>query len=303
MPSSAAMARDKAQKKEKIAPKEPELKILVADDSPDSIDQISLWIHERWPEADIQRAQTPEEAFAKAIDEKVENVVLDLDFVVPRVSGVAIARKILEARLGEKGLRTRILFRTVHAGDPSYLHQIEKLITDEKHKPDVWGFVDKGAMPKRLVQNALEQVFVYELSFTDIFSQNLKDSPSREFSNLEFTVLLYLCLGVTNDGIGWLISASRQSVERILSGLYQKMKIPTRRDAPQGVPALLETRGRLYYEALTRGLINPHLVREEDAALRERVKKSALSPDRLYVDREWLAKKPTHLRHIRQGNS
>jgi len=287
-----------AQKKAKKEPKEEGLRILIADDSPDSIDQMSSWIRERWPEAEIFRAQTPEEAFSQATGENVENIVLDLDFVVPRVSGVAIARRILHARSGDKKLRTRILFRTVHAGDPSYLHQIEKLIGDDQVKPKVWGFVDKGAMPKRLVQNAVEQVFIYELSFTDIFSRNLKDSPSRDVSNLEFTVLLYICLGVTNDGIGWLIGASRQSVERILTGLYQKMKIPTRRDAPQGVTALLESRGRLYFEAVTRGLINPHLMREEDAALRERVKKGALSTGRLYIDGDWLERKNLNVRHI-----
>jgi DNA-binding NarL/FixJ family response regulator len=288
----------KTQKKAKKEVQEQALRILVADDSPDSIDQMSAWIRERWPEAEIYRAQTPEEAFSQATDEGVENIVLDLDFVVPRVSGVAIARRILQARAGDKKLSTRILFRTVHAGDPSYLHQIEKLIGDEQVKPDVWGFVDKGAMPKRLVQNAVEQVFIYELSFTDIFSQNLRDSPSRELSNLEFTVLLYICLGVTNDGIGWMIGASRQSVERILTALYQKMKIPTRRDAPQGVTALLESRGRLYFEAVTRGLINPHLMREEDAGLRERVKKGALSPTRFYIDRDWLEKKNATVRHL-----
>jgi DNA-binding CsgD family transcriptional regulator len=147
-------------------------------------------------------------------------------------------------------------------------------------------------MPKRLVQNAVEQVFIYELSFTDIFSQNLKNSPSKDLSDLEFTVLLYICLGVTNDGIAWLVSASRQSVERVLTGLYQKMKIPTRRDAPQGVSALLESRGRLYYESLTRGLINPHLIREQDAALRDRVKQDRPQPGRIYVDRDWLETKP-----------
>jgi DNA-binding NarL/FixJ family response regulator len=290
-----------AQKKTIKEPKEEGLRILIADDSPDSIDQMSSWIRERWPAAEIFRAQTPEEAFSQATSEKVENIVLDLDFVVPRVSGVTIARRILHARLGDKKLSTRILFRTVHAGDSSYLHQIEKLIGDEQVKPEVWGFVDKGAMPKRLVQNAVEQVFIYELSFTDIFSLSLKDSTSRDFSNLEFTVLLYICLGVTNDGIGWLIGASRQSVERILTGLYQKMKIPTRRDAPQGVTALLESRGRLYFEAVTRGLINPHLMREEDAALRERVNQGALPPGRLYIDRDWLEKKNSHLGHVAEN--
>lgn len=281
------MAKDKTQKRAK-KPGKDALKILIADDSPDSIDQMISWIRERWPDAELYRAQTPDDAFAQAMEQDVENVVLDLDFVAPRVSGVEIARRILQARAEDKDARTRVLFRTVHAGDPSYLHQIDKLISDEKIKPAVWGFVDKGAMPKRLVQNAVEQVFFYELSFTDVFSQNLKDSPSREFSNVEFTVLLYLCLGVTNDGIAWLIGASRQSVERILTGLYQKMKIPTRRDAPQGVTALLESRGRLYFEAVTRGLINPHLMREEDATLRVRVKTSTFPRGRLYVDREWL---------------
>lgn len=288
----AATVAGKAKNKAVREAKEKTLRLLIADDSPDSIDQMSGWILERWPEAEIHRAQTPEDALALAADEELENVVLDLDFVVPRVSGAEIARKILRARSGAKGLRTRLLFRTVHAGDPSYLHQIGKLINENEDKPAVWGFVDKGAMPKRLVQNAVEQVFIYELSFTDIFSQNLKDSPSRELSDLEFTVLLYICLGATNDGIAWLIAASRQSVERILTGLYQKLKIPTRRDAPQGVTALLESRGRLYFEALTSGLINPHLIREQDAALRERVKKSALPPGRLYIDRDWLEQKP-----------
>jgi len=269
------------------------VRVLIADDSPDSIEQMNSWILKRWPQAEIHRAQTPEDAIAKADEEEIENVVLDLDFVVPRVSGVEIERKILRDRADDEEFRTRILFRTVHAGDPSYLHQIGNLINDEKSKPAVWGFVDKGAMPKRLVQNAVEQVFIYELSFTDIFSHNLKHSPSKELSDLEFTVLLYICLGVTNDGIAWLVGASRQSVERVLTGLYLKMKIPTRRDAPQGVTALFESRGRLYYEALTRGLINAHLMREQDAALRERVQKDSPQRGRIYVDRDWLEARNT----------
>ena len=140
---------------------------------------------------------------------------------------------------GSPELRTRILFRTVHAGDPGYLHQIQKFVeTEGRPRPAVWGFLDKGSVPKRLAQNTVEQVFVYELSFTDMFSQQLKNSPSRDLSDLEFTMLIYLCLGVTNDGLGWLIGASRQSVERILGGLYRKLKIPSRRDAAQGVPTL-----------------------------------------------------------------
>ncbi|MBI4526182.1 MAG: response regulator transcription factor [Deltaproteobacteria bacterium] len=262
------------------------LRILVADDSPGAIDQISSWIEELC-EAEIHTALTPEDAIRKAIDEEIENLVLDIDFGSGRDSGVAIARKILESRSGNKA-KTRILFRTVHAGDAGYLRQIERFITDSTHKPEVWGFVDKGAVPKRLVQNAVEQVFIYEISFTDIFNQHLKNSPSREFSDLEFTVLIYLCLGLTNDGIGWLLGASRQSVERIISGLYEKIGVPGRREARQGVASFLEKRTRLSFEAIARGLVNPHLLREEDDRLTQRVKKDTPSEDRLYINPDWL---------------
>src|ERR1051326_4764723 len=112
----------------------PALRILIADDSPDSIDQMSTWIRERWPDTEIFRAQIPDEAISIAADEAVENIVLDLDFVVPRVSGVEIARRILQARAEDEEIPTRILFRTVHAGDPSYLHQIARLINRSEER-------------------------------------------------------------------------------------------------------------------------------------------------------------------------
>ena len=177
----------------------------------------------------------------------------------------------------------------MHAGDPGYLHQIQKFVeTEGRPRPAVWGFLDKGSVPKRLAQNTVEQVFVYELSFTDMFSQQLKNSPSKDLSDLEFTMLIYLCLGVTNDGLGWLIGASRQSVERILGGLYRKLKIPSRRDAAQGVPTLIESRTRLCCEAAMQRLVNPHLLSEEDAALRRLVRSRVPHAGRIYVSREWL---------------
>src|SRR5215831_2405943 len=267
---------------------EDRLRILMADDSTDAITQMSAWILERWPTAELLSASTPEEAIRIALEGRVENLILDLDFGAQRQSGVAVAHRVLEARYREGALPTRILFRTVHAGDPGYLHQIQKYVDMEGGaRPAVWGFLDKGSVPKRLAQNTVEQVFVYELSFTDMFSQQLKNSPSRDLSDLEFTVLIYVCLGVTNDGLGWLIGASRQSVERILGGLYKKLRIPSRRDAAQGVPTLLESRTRLCCEAAMRRLVNPHLLSEEDAALRRLVRSRFPLSSRVYVSREW----------------
>jgi DNA-binding NarL/FixJ family response regulator len=261
----------------------------MADDSTDALAQMSAWILERWPTAELLTASTPEEAIRIAQESHVENLILDLDFGAQRQSGVVVAQRILESRAREGALPTRILFRTVHAGDPGYLHQIQKFVEMEgSARPSVWGFLDKGSVPKRLAQNTVEQVFVYELSFTDMFSQQLKNSPSRDLSDLEFTILIYLCLGVTNDGLGWLIGASRQSVERVLGGLYRKLQIPSRRDAAQGVPTLIESRTRLCCEAAMRRLVNPHLLSEEDAALRRLVRSRLPVPGRLHVSREWL---------------
>jgi len=265
------------------------LRILIADDSPDAIAQMSAWILEGWPSAELLTASEPEEAIRIALEQEVENVILDLDFGPQRPSGVAVAQRILEARCQGEGPPTRILFRTVHAGDPGYLHQIQKFVEAEgRAGPAVWGFLDKGSVPKRLAQNTVEQVFIYELSFTDMFSQQLKNSPSRDLSDLEFTILIYVCLGVTNDGLGWLIGASRQSIERILGGLYRKLRIPSRRDAAQGVPTLLESRTRLCCEAAMQRLVNPHLLSEGDAALRRLVKSRFPLSDRVHVSREWL---------------
>jgi len=265
------------------------LRLLIADDSPDAIAQMSAWVRERWPGAELLSASTPDEAIRIALEQQVENLVLDLDFGPQKDSGVAVAQQVLEARSKALGPPTRILFRTVHAGDPGYLHQIQKFVESEgRPRPAVWGFLDKGSVPKRLAQNTVEQVFVYELSFTDMFSQQLKNSPSRDLSDLEFTILIYLCLGVTNDGLGWLIGASRQSVERILGGLYKKLRIPSRRDAAQGVPTLLESRTRLCCEAAMRRLVNPHLLIEADAALRALVRSRLPLSGRVHVSREWL---------------
>lgn len=265
------------------------LRLLVADDSTDAIAQVSAWVRERWPSADLLSASTPEEAIRTALEGQVENLILDLDFGPQKESGVVVAQRILEARQQAEGPPTRILFRTVHAGDPGYLHQIQKFVEAEgRPRPAVWGFLDKGSVPKRLAQNTIEQVFVYELSFTDVFSQQLKNSPSRELSDLEFTILIYLCLGLTNDGLGWLIGASRQSVERILGGLYRKLNIPSRRDAAQGVPTLLESRTRLCCEAVMRRLVNPNLLIEADAELRQLVRSRFPLSGRVHVSREWL---------------
>jgi DNA-binding NarL/FixJ family response regulator len=263
-------------------------RILVADDSPDAIVQMTAWIRERWPSAEVWSATAPEEAVRIAAEERIENLVLDLDFGAQRDSGAAVAKRILDARVTGERIPTRILFRTVHAGDPGYLHQVQKLMISDERAPAVWGFLDKGSVPKRLVQNTVEQVFVYEVSFTDMFAQQLKNSRSRELSDLEFTVLIYLCLGVTNDGVGWLLATSRQSVERILGGLYRKLGIPSRRGAPQAVPTLVESRTRLCCEAIMRGLVNPHLLREEDAELRQLVRTRGPRPDRLFVSPDWL---------------
>ena len=136
----------KQETAEKETPEKDHLKILIVDDSEEAIDQFSSWIRERWGKAELYRAQTAEAAIREAQDRGIENLVLDLNLGAREDSGVVIARKILEERQKDPQMQTRILFRTVHAGDPGYLRQIEKLINDQRYRPNVWGFLDKGAV-------------------------------------------------------------------------------------------------------------------------------------------------------------
>jgi DNA-binding NarL/FixJ family response regulator len=153
------------------------------------------------------------------------------------------------------------------------------------------GIPHKGSIPKRIALNAFEQVFLYEIPHTDVFNERLRQPPFRQLSSLEYTVLVYTCLGVTNFGIGWLLGFSDKKVERIIQGLTEKLKVPSR-DQDAKKPALFERRMRLYYVAVIQGLINKDLLREEDEALRCKVKDEikglAEESVKVSIDREWL---------------
>jgi len=47
-------------------------RILVADDSPHAIVQMTAWIRERWPSAEVWSATAPEEAVRIAAEERIE---------------------------------------------------------------------------------------------------------------------------------------------------------------------------------------------------------------------------------------
>jgi hypothetical protein len=104
-------------------------------------------------------------------------------------------------------------------------------------------------------------------------------------------VLVYTCLGITNFGIGWLLRFSDKKVERIIQGIAEKLEVPSRTQEARK-PALIERRMRLYYVAVIQGLINKDLLREEDEALRRKVKGEvkglAEESVKVLIDREWL---------------
>ena len=64
----------------------------------------------------VQLAPEPvtEDAVKTAIDARIENIILDLDFGAQHCSGVVVARKVLEARVLES--RTRICYEAIIRG-------------------------------------------------------------------------------------------------------------------------------------------------------------------------------------------
>jgi DNA-binding NarL/FixJ family response regulator len=267
------------------------LKILIADDLDDVVEGLKGWIRSYWPHVELHVAQTPEAAVALACEEQIENLILDLNFGERHELGIVIARRVMEARRRAPEIPTRVVFRTAHADNEGYLRQVEQLVSDEKLKPTAWGFLDKGAIPKRIALNAFEQVFIYGIPHTDVFNERLRQPPFRQLSSLEYTVLVYTCLGVTNFGIGWLLKFSDKKVERIIQGIEGKLKVPSG-DQEAKKPALFGRRMRLYYVAVIQGLINNDLLREEDETLRRKVKGEikglAEESVKVFIDREWL---------------
>jgi hypothetical protein len=163
------------------------------------------WIRSNWPDVELHAAQTPEAASALAFEQQIETLILDLNFGARHESGIVIARRVMEARRIPPAIPTRIVFRTAHADNEGYLRQIERLVSDEKLKLTAWGFLDKDSIPRRIALNAFEQVFIYEIPHTNVFNESLRQPPFRQLSSLEYTALVYTCLGVTNFGIGWLL--------------------------------------------------------------------------------------------------
>jgi CheY-like chemotaxis protein len=115
------------------------LKILIADDLDDAVEQLKSWIPSYWPNVELHVAQTPEAAVALACEQQIENLILDLNFGARFESGIVIARRVMEARRRTPEIPTRLVFRTAHADNEGYLRQIERLLSDEKLKPTAWG--------------------------------------------------------------------------------------------------------------------------------------------------------------------
>ena len=107
---------------------DPPLRILVADDSPDAIAQMTAWIRERWPTAEVFGATTPDEAIRIATEERIENLVLDLDFGAQRDSGAAREqlRHLGDQEHADQGTDAAAVQRRVHQRiQPSAVHASE----------------------------------------------------------------------------------------------------------------------------------------------------------------------------------
>jgi hypothetical protein len=91
--------------------------------------------------------------------------------------------------------------------------------------------------------------------------------------------------------IGWLLKFSHKKAERVVQGIAEKLKVPSR-DQEAKKPSLIERRMRLYYVAVTQGLINKDLLQEEDEDLRRKVKGEVegLAEEfvKALIDRKWL---------------
>jgi len=57
----------------KEAASQEKLKILIADDLDDAVEQLKGWIRSYWPDVELHVAQTPEATVALACEQQIEN--------------------------------------------------------------------------------------------------------------------------------------------------------------------------------------------------------------------------------------
>lgn len=161
----------------------------------------------------------------KAIEllERKENVpdIILLDIIMPRMSGIEVAKRIFENKMN-----TKVLALTMEEDDNSVIQMLQY---------GVKGYLLKSIGSDELL-NALQQVVKYGYYYTPIITGNIHrqierkigNSPAPELAPREKELLGHLCTDLTYAEISKKMFLSESTVDTYRAKLFEKFDVKNR---------------------------------------------------------------------------
>jgi DNA-binding NarL/FixJ family response regulator len=140
-----------------------------------------------------------------------------LDILIPRLSGLQVARSILG-----KHKKCKILALSAEH-DPSTLHQL--------HALGVHGYVDKTGQQSNTLRRAICEVLEGKSFYTDVMLDTVQQMDKAPFSfhkiltPRESEILSFVGGGLTDNEIGKIVGLSASSIQSHRRNLMQKLDV------------------------------------------------------------------------------
>lgn len=189
------------------------------------------------------------------------------DLQMPELSGIELARSVWSFKPEAK-----IIFWS-HYQDEIYLRSLSSFIPAET----VYGYVLKDSTSEVLLK-AVKQVFLEDQCWIDPKIRSVQARSQRSIdciTDAEYTVLVDIALGLTDNIIAQRRYLSRRGVQSRLKSLYQKLNIKGMIDHDTSTE-VMNPRSRAVAIALQRGLINSEELAREEKALALWIKKESM---------------------------
>jgi len=237
------------------------LNIIIAEDSPRDREYLSSSLNEY----NLSIATNGQDALDLIKQHDAQYIVSDLQ--MPKLNGIELARNIWSFKPEAK-----IIFWS-HYQDEIYLRSLSSFIPPET----VYGYVLKDSTSE-VLQKAVKQVFLEDQCWIDPKIRTVQARSQRSIdciTDAEYTVLVDIALGLTDNIIAKRRYLSRRGVQSRLKSLYQKLNIKGMINHETDTE-VMNPRSRAVSIALQRGLINSEELAREEKELAIWIKKESM---------------------------
>lgn len=197
---------------------------------------------------EVLEAKNGQEGVEKATSSNPDLVIMDIS--MPELNGIKAAEKIWSA-----SNNTRILFWSQYHRE-TYVRSLGRIVPDEA----IHGYVIKGEFDDKF-EIAIKQVLLNDDPYIDPIVAGIQDrlkTKDNILSDSEFETLMDVAVGLTDRAIASRRHISVRGVQNRLSNLLNKLVkgIDSHLKESCGME-IYNPRTRIYYEAISRGLIDP----------------------------------------------